>query len=90
VNSAALLGRMNFALALAGNRLPGVMFDAAKFSKKPAEAARQVLFRDAAPQTIESIEKNLVAAGKTPAPPGGGPPVTLAGLVLGSPDFQRR
>jgi uncharacterized protein (DUF1800 family) len=92
VNSAALLGRMNFALTLAGNRLQGVKFDTAKFSKKPADAARQVLFRDAAPQTIASIEKNLARAGNTgsPAAPGGGPPVTLAGLVLGSPDFQRR
>jgi uncharacterized protein (DUF1800 family) len=94
VNSAALLGRMNFALALAGNRLPGVKFDTPKFSKKPAEAARQVLFRNAAPQTIESIEKNLARTGNASAPGSpatpGGPPVTLAGLVLGSPDFQRR
>jgi uncharacterized protein (DUF1800 family) len=70
VNSAALLGRMNFALALAQNKLPGVKVDGAKYSSDPAEAARQVLFAEASPETMANVP--------------------LAGLVIGSPDFQRR
>ncbi len=47
VNSAALLARMNFALSLAQNKVPGSKLDAALFSGAPAEVARQVLFTDA-------------------------------------------
>src|SRR6185437_12157789 len=37
VSSAALLGRMNFGLALAQNKLPGVKVDAASFPGDPME-----------------------------------------------------
>jgi uncharacterized protein (DUF1800 family) len=80
VNSAALLGRMNFALALTQNKVPGVKVDAAKFSNDPAEAARQVLFAEASPETMAALEKQAQGAANAP----------LAGLVIGSPDFQRR
>ena len=85
VNSAALLGRMNFAIALFGNRVDGVKLDASRFSADPAEAARAVLFHDASPQALASIEKALSReAGAAPAS------VSVTGLVLGSPEFQRR
>jgi len=87
VNSAALLGRMNFAIALAGNRVGGVKLDPAKFSDQPAEAARQVLFHPASPQTLASIDKALTSSSGSS---GGNKPVSAAGLVLGSPEFQRR
>jgi uncharacterized protein (DUF1800 family) len=82
VNSAALLARMNFALALAANRVPGVKVDTSRFGNDPAAAARQVLFREPTQQTLDAIEKAL--AERQPAP------ALAAGLVLGSPDFQRR
>ena len=39
VNSAALLARMNFALALGQNRIPGVKLDPARFGDDPLAAA---------------------------------------------------
>ncbi len=79
VNSAALLARMNFALALAQNKVPGSKLDVLRFSGAPAEVARQVLFTDAKPETLAAIDKQVQSA-KAPA----------VGLLLGSPDFQRR
>jgi len=82
VNSAALLARMNFALALAGNRVPGVKVDPSQFQDNTSGTARQVLFQEPAKQTLDSIEKALQQKEPTPG--------LVAGLVLGSPDFQRR
>jgi uncharacterized protein (DUF1800 family) len=82
VNSAALLARMNFALALADNKVAGVSVDTAQFHADPTETARQLLFGDATQQTIKSINTALLQKEPTPA--------LVAGLVLGSPDFQRR
>jgi uncharacterized protein (DUF1800 family) len=82
VNSGALLARMNFALALTANRVPGVKVDASRFEDNAGAVARQVLFQDPTRQTLDSIEKALAQREPTPA--------LVAGLVLGSPDFQRR
>src|SRR5258706_8983870 len=82
ISSASLLGRMNFALALAQNKVAGVKLDASRFPEDPGKAARLVLFHDPTPQTKEAIAKAL--ADKKPTPE------LLAGLVIGSPDFQRR
>jgi len=80
VNSAALLARMNFALALARNQVPGSKLDASVFAGSPAEIARKVLFTEAQPETLAAIEKQRQASANA----------TLVGLILGSPDFQRR
>jgi len=83
VNSAALLSRMNFALNLAQNRVPGVKVDVSRFGSDPVEVAKTLLFRSASPQTRAAIQKALEdQKQKTPA--------AVAGLVIGSPDFQRR
>jgi uncharacterized protein (DUF1800 family) len=82
MNSAALLARMNFALKLARNQMQGVKLDPNKFSVEPAAAARQILFADAAPQTLDAIDKST---GDKDSEPG-----LIAGMLLGSPDFQRR
>src|SRR5579863_2567074 len=79
VNSAALLARMNFALSLAQNKVPGSKLDASLFSGSTDEVARQVLFTDARPETLAAIDKQVQSA-KAP----------VVGLLLGSPDFQRR
>ncbi len=80
VNSAALLARMNFALSLAQNKVPGSKLDAALFNGAPADIARQVLFTDAKPETLAAIEKQTQSSTSAP----------VVGLMLGSPDFQRR
>ena len=84
VNSAALLARMNFALQLAQNHVPGVNVDVSRLGSDPAPVAKSLLGRPAAPRTQAGIQKALAEQKqkKTPA--------LVAGLVIGSPDFQRR
>ncbi|MEP6961790.1 MAG: DUF1800 domain-containing protein, partial [Acidobacteriota bacterium] len=87
VNSAALLARMNFALALAGNQVQGTRVDASGFTVDTDEMTRRFLFREPAASTRATLEKALAAQereGKQRSP------ALVAGLVLGSPDFQRR
>ena len=80
VNSAALLARMNFALALAQNKVPGAKLDASLFSGDPGEVAHQILYTDAKPETLAAIAKQTQGSSSAP----------VVGLILGSPDFQRR
>ncbi len=83
VNSAALLARMNFAMQLAQNRVAGVKVDTASFGNDPVQVAKLLLFRNASAQTRAAIDKALdEKKQKTPG--------LVAGLVIGSPDFQRR
>jgi uncharacterized protein (DUF1800 family) len=88
VSSAGLLDRMNFALALANNRIPGVKTDTAAWEeaaqKDPLAVARALLARDPSEQTRSAIEKSLRGAGP------GQVPSLVAGLALGSPEFQKR
>jgi hypothetical protein len=104
VNSSALLGRMNFALALTSGKLKGVQVDSEKMlGTKPAlanseralaELENSLLVGDVSQQTHATLEAQLpspkMSQGKlddpTPAPNVGG----IAGLILGSPEFQRR
>jgi uncharacterized protein (DUF1800 family) len=83
VNSASLLARMNFALNLAQNKVAGIKVDATQFDQDAAMTARKLLQADPAPQTLEAIAK-ATADQKTPNP------AFTAGLVLGSPEFQKR
>jgi hypothetical protein len=88
VSSASLLGRMNFALALTQNKVAGVKVDPAHFTQDPSRNARQVLFHDPTPQTRNAITVALAEQkSKNPNAPTG---ALVAGLVMGSPDFQRR
>ena len=81
VNSAALLARMNFALALTQNKLPGVKVDLQRFEGDPTVVAKSLLSTDASAQTRHAIERGQAEKQD---------PAAIAGLVLGSPDFQRR
>jgi uncharacterized protein (DUF1800 family) len=81
VNSAALLGRMNFALALTGNKLPGVRVNPDRLDGDARSIARELLFAEPTAQTQQAIEKGL--AEKKDA-------AMLAALVIGAPEFQRR
>jgi uncharacterized protein (DUF1800 family) len=88
VSSASLLGRMNFALNLTQNKIQGVKVDQSSFLDDPQKAARRFLSAEATPQTREAIVKAL--ADQKDKNPSASAPALVAGLVIGSPDFQRR
>ncbi len=100
VSSAALLERMNFALALAHNRVPGVKVDTAAWQteaqRDPMELARTILEQEPSVQTRAAIAKTIsseemqqqLAQNARTGPPQ--VPSLVAGLALGSPEFQRR
>jgi len=100
VSSASLLDRLNFALALAHNRVPGVKLDLANWQtvsqRDPMELARTILEQDPSEQTKAAIEKMLTAKDlqlELAQNAKAGPPQIpslIAGLSLGSPEFQRR
>ena len=103
VNSSALLNRMNFALQLGNGRVQGVTVDpqAALHGATPQGAdgalvalEKSILAGDVSPQTHGVIQKQLddpkIAQRRLddPAkPPNYG---VIAGLIMGSPEFQRR
>jgi len=103
VNTGALLNRLNYSLALAGNRLPGVRTDipgllAGDGSAQPEavleRAIAVLLSGEASPQTRETLEKQMNDPRVLQASLDD--PITkvnegmIAGLVLGAPEFQRR
>jgi len=104
VNSAALLDRMNFGLALATNRLPGTTFNLSQLlNGAPVSDADpyQVQLKleqtlvpgDISKQTHQTIEERIVdpqamAQFEDPAQPVN--VNVIAGLLLGSPEFQRK
>lgn len=74
---------MNFSLSLAQGKLNGVTIDESKLpAADPQAAARALLHTEPSASTRTTLEKGLEGKPATPA--------LLAGLVLGSPDFQRR
>jgi uncharacterized protein (DUF1800 family) len=103
VNTGALLNRLNFSLALAGNRMRGARADVASLlgadssadPKAALDRAVEVfLGGQAAPATVETLEKQLdnpqVRRAKLDDPRGEADLGVIAGLVLGAPEFQRR
>jgi uncharacterized protein (DUF1800 family) len=103
VNTGALLNRLNFSLALAGNKMRGSRTDVAsllgvetsKDAKAALERAVQVfLGGQASPTTVETLEKQLdspqVVQAKLDDPVKQVDLGVVAGLVLGAPEFQRR
>ncbi len=100
VSSAGLLERMNFGLALAHNRLPGVRVDTKHWEAiadcKPLDLVSSLLQGSPDAQTQAAIDKMLgdadlqkqLAASAKAGPPR--VPSLIAGLVIGSPQFQRR
>ena len=100
VNSSALLGRMNFALALTSGKIKGVQVDSEQLPGRsdPQQALaaleNALLSGDVSKQTDNVIAARLqdskISRRKLddPARP---PNISLiAGLLLGSPEFQRR
>jgi uncharacterized protein (DUF1800 family) len=103
VNSSALLNRMNFALALGSGKMPGTSLDLQVLIHGPAPADAQaalstleqsILAGDVSAQTHAVMQKQLsdpqIAQRKlddADKKPNYG---AIAGLIMGSPEFQRR
>ena len=105
VNSSALLERMNFALGLTAGRIRGVKIDPANLAAGPAGAPADpeealaalessLLAGEVSKQTHETISKQLEdpKISQRRLDDAERPPNTaaIAGLILGSPEFQRR
>jgi len=88
VSTGGLLARLDLALDLAAGRLEGVEFHADKLAPRRASQAA----------TVDSLAARLLPAGLSSATRASlEAPATadldaerLAGLILGSPDFQRK
>jgi uncharacterized protein (DUF1800 family) len=103
VNTGALLNRLNFSLALAGNKVRGSRSDVAALlgndsggdPKAALDRAVQVfLGGQAAPGTVETLQRQLdspqVVQAKLDDPIKQVDLGVVTGLVLGAPEFQRR
>jgi uncharacterized protein (DUF1800 family) len=104
VNSAALLDRMNFGLALSTNRLPGTSFNLAQLTNKVAtsdadpyqvqlDLEQTLLSGDVSKQTHQTIEAKIVSPEVVAQFANPNRPMNvnvIAGLLLGSPEFQRK
>jgi uncharacterized protein (DUF1800 family) len=88
VNTGGLLERMNFGLALAGNRVQGTRVDLGKFAsgdksqaKVMDESLKTILAGEISAATRETLLKQLDQAD---------PVSKVVGLILGTPEFQRQ
>jgi uncharacterized protein (DUF1800 family) len=103
VNTGALLNRLNFALALASDRMPGASVDLEPvFGDEESKGADAVLSRamdsflagQVAPATRETLEARLkdpqILQGTQDDPVQQVNAGLISGLVLGAPEFQRR
>ena len=89
VNTGGLLERMNFGLALAGNRVQGTRVDLAKLNgqektKLIDESLKLIVAGDVSPATRETLMKQIdeTRANDNVA--------KVVGLILGTPEFQRQ
>jgi len=88
VNTGGLLERMNFGLALAGNRVQGTQVDLSKLTANETSQAKvldqslkTILAAEVSAATRETLLKQLDQSD----------PVTkVVGLILGTPEFQRQ
>jgi uncharacterized protein (DUF1800 family) len=98
VNTGALLERMNFALALSDNRIPGARanlqnllagVDTTRQSQVVDHFVKLLLRGQVSPQTRDTIDKSLSERSLTTT--GGQVDVAkVVGLIMGSPEFQRQ
>jgi len=102
VNSGALLNRLNFSLALAGNKVRGSRSDVAALlgaesdtdPKQTLDRAVEIFLGEAAPGTVNTLQRQLespqVTQAKLDDPVKQVDLGVVTGLVLGAPEFQRR
>ncbi|MEP6995187.1 MAG: DUF1800 domain-containing protein [Acidobacteriota bacterium] len=94
VSSGALLARLNFALSLAQGRLPGTTADTNRLRAQSSggapgrsvdAAAHSLIGTDVSAETLQTITKQMADGSN-----GAEPSALVAGLILGSPEFQRQ
>ncbi|HEV2616613.1 MAG TPA: DUF1800 domain-containing protein [Candidatus Acidoferrales bacterium] len=103
VNAGALLNRLNFALTLATNHMPGVNTDLSGLFGQDADSNPDLVLSRAlggflggqvSPQTKDTLEKHLsdpqILQARLDDPVKHVNEGLIAGLVLGAPEFQRR
>lgn len=104
VNSTALLGRMNFSLALTAGKLSGVQVDSDRMfhsSDAPADPEqtlagleKELLAGEVSKQTHDTISAQLqdpkISQRRLDDPVRAPDVGAIAGLLLGSPEFQRK
>jgi uncharacterized protein (DUF1800 family) len=100
VNTGALMARLNFALALAANKIPGTEMDVERLvdrqdagdpKKSVGALARALAGGELSDETRETIEKRLQSIPAPSTDPSANTQLPLvAGLILGSPEFQRQ
>ena len=103
VNTGALLNRLNFSLAVAGNRVRGARTDVSSLLGLDAQsdpkmaldrAVKMFLSGQAGTATVETLQKQLenpqVIQAKLDDPQKQVDLGVVSGLVLGAPEFQRR
>jgi uncharacterized protein (DUF1800 family) len=105
VNTGALLHRLNFGFALAGNRLQGTRVDLADFAglavRDNEEAwlkrlGELILQNEVSEKTLAALEKQMRDTDSSEDEPGSikserlTGPAKIAGLLLGAPGFQRQ
>jgi uncharacterized protein (DUF1800 family) len=99
VNTGALLVRMNFALALSANRIPGtrVNLDNMGISMNTSQrgqaidsVAKILLRGEMSPQTRATIDQTLNEQSAAQSDTAQVDTARLVGLILGSPEFQRQ
>ena len=100
INTGALMNRLNFALALASNKLPGVHGDIvalipakeAANASHSVEALAQALTGGNLTEETRNTIKSRIVERKAPAedPWDNTQMPMIAGLILGSPEFQRQ
>lgn len=105
ISASGLLARMNFAQELAANRLSGVRLDLTRFAPGQGDAAAVtralydgLLLNQVSESTQAAITRELEKIAPGALAPGAANPrplspaqvAVVAGLVLGSPEFQQR
>ena len=91
VNTGGLLERMNFGVALAGNRIPGTQVDLTKLAGEKSDkrklidmSLKTILAGEVSASTRETLLKQVGDLDRAD-------PVTkVVGLILGTPEFQRQ
>jgi uncharacterized protein (DUF1800 family) len=89
VNTGGLLERMNFGLALAGNRVQGTSVNLAKLSaqdksKLVDESLKMIVAGDISASTRETLMKQIDETDSNDTV------AKVVGLILGTPEFQRQ
>jgi uncharacterized protein (DUF1800 family) len=82
MNSASLLARMNFANSLSQGHVNGVKVDTTQFTGNPLQIEQRILLTNPSVDAQAAIQAGLQQG--SPSGP------LVAGLTMGSPDFQKR